>query len=162
MAQTRHILNNKILAIFSPTTTIPAMLHYSGFENWPIFSTKWYVIAFLHFLYFLQSGTHFVSVHFMNNITHSASLPPPPSPLLNHIANRTHHLATIRGNNSFSSLSHSSNSGCVKGPKSEGVLWGLTLFWSFAASSKHRNMERDKCASNHWFPSLRLRKLAYH
>ena len=58
----------------------------------------------------------------MNNITHSAYLPLPPSPSLSHRANLTHHLITIGSKNPFLSLSHSINQGCVKIPISEGVL----------------------------------------
>ena len=118
MTQTHHLLNNQVLAIFSSSTTITATLHYSGFENWPIFSAK-YVIVYLHFLHFLQSGTHSVLVYFMDNITHSASFPPPPFPPLNHTSNLTHLLATIRSNNPFPSLCHSTNYGCIKDPISE-------------------------------------------
>ena len=46
MARTRHYLNNQVFAISPPSTTIQAMLHYSGCKNSPIFSTKWYVIKF--------------------------------------------------------------------------------------------------------------------
>ena len=150
MTQTHHLLNNQVLAIFSSSTTITATLHYSGFENWPIFSAK-YVIVYLHFLHFLQSGTHSVLVYFMDNITHSASFPPPPFPPLNHTSNLTHLLATIRSNNPFPSLCHSTNYGCIKDPISEWISWVLTLSWSFHASSKHghRQMRSQSLIPQH-------------
>ena len=106
MAQTRRLKNSQVLAMFLPSATTLAMVRCSGFEKWPIFSMRWYLIVFvffLHFLYFLQSGRHSLSVHFMNIITHSASPSPPPSPPLNHTANFTHHLTIIWNNNPFPS-----------------------------------------------------------
>ena len=47
--------------------------------------------------------------HFMNNITHSTSLPPLPSPPFEHTGNPTHHLASILSKNSFPFLSHSTS-----------------------------------------------------
>ena len=100
-------------------------------------NAKNFLIVFLHFLHFIQSGTHSFSVHFMNSITHSASPPPPLSSSFSHNENFAHHPVTIHSNNPFSSLSHSANKGCIKGPMSEGVSWGLTLSWSYPASLKH-------------------------
>ena len=105
MDQPRCPLNSQDLVKFFPFATTPATPHhfYSESDNRPIFSTKWYVIVFLHFLcfflHFPQSGTHSFLVH---NI-HSASLPPPPFLSLNHTTNLSYHLAIIR------SLSHSTN-----------------------------------------------------
>ena len=84
-------------------------------------NAKNFLIVFLHFLHFIQSGTHSFSVHFMNSIIHSASPPPPLSSSLSHNENFAHHPVTIHSNNPFSSLSHSANKGCIKGPMSEGV-----------------------------------------
>ena len=52
IAQTRHLLNNQILSMFPPFTTMPTTPHYSGFANWSTFSTKWYVIVFYIFYVF--------------------------------------------------------------------------------------------------------------
>ena len=114
-----------------------------------------FVIVFLHFL---QSGTHPCLVHFMNKITYSASLPLPSFPSLNHTVNLTHQLATIYSNNPFPSLCHSTNKRCIKGPMSEGVLWGLTLSLYFSAFSKI--MGRDKYAHNHWLLIAQTQKIS--
>ena len=57
MAQTRHPLNNQIIAIFSPSTTRPATLF-----RIPVFSTTWYTMVFYTFL-------HFWKVQRVNNYT---------------------------------------------------------------------------------------------
>ena len=45
MAQKRHLLNSQVLAIFNASGTIPAMLHYSRFEN--LSSLKFMVLGSL-------------------------------------------------------------------------------------------------------------------
>ena len=105
-------------------------------------STKWYVIAFLLFLHFPQSGTHSFSVHFINIITHSASPPSSPSPSLNHKANLTHHLATIHSNNPVPPLSAIL---AIKG--ASGIQWVREFCedWRFIDLSRlSRIMDRDK------------------
>ena len=59
-------------------------------------------------------------------------------------------MATILGNNPFR-FRYSTNSGCVKGRMSEGVLCGLTPFLNLFLLFQSMDSE-----------NIRLRKLAYH
>ena len=115
MAQTRHLLNSQVLAIFSPSSTIPVTLHYSGFENSQDLRTD---------LYFLENGiwSCFTFFYIFQNLVHirfqyiswmaspiQPPLPSPPSQSLNHTADLTDYLATIHSNNPVSFLSHCTN-----------------------------------------------------
>ena len=64
MALTRHFLNSQVLVIFPPSETSPAAVHYSGFDNWPMFSTQWYVIVFYKFFAFFTIWLTFVLITF--------------------------------------------------------------------------------------------------
>ena len=64
---------------------------------------------FVLFLHFLHSDTYSFLLHFMNNITHSASLQLSPFPSLNHTANLIRYLASILSNNPFPYPSRSTN-----------------------------------------------------
>lgn len=84
----------------------------------------------------------------MNKIPYSASFVPFSTPSLNHIANPTHHLATIltTSYHPYPSLNHSTNLDCAKGPMSEKIKREVMLFLSFLAFFKHG--QRQMCSQS--------------
>ena len=94
--QIQYPLNNRVFAII-----FSSQLHMQRY------TTQNLLISILHrmvcdqFLQFQQSGRYSFSVHFMNNITYSASLLRLPSLSLKHKAKLNCHLANILSNNPF-------------------------------------------------------------
>ena len=108
------------------------------------------------FFHFSQFGTHWFSVHFINNITHSASPFSPPSPSLNHTANLTHHpvpsLVTIPS--PFSSILP------IKAASGNHWVRNFCEEWCFIdLSLLSRSMDGDKCAHSHWFLIAQTQKI---
>ena len=69
-AQIHHLLNSQVLAIFPPSATIPATLHYPGFENLPTLSTRWYVIVFyIFYIFYNLAHIHFQYISWITSPT---------------------------------------------------------------------------------------------
>ena len=85
----------------------------------------------------------------MNNIIHSASLPPLPSLSLQHTANPTHHLTNILSNKPFPFSKATSRAQWVMDSRED----------FFYLSLLSRNINRDKCTHSHWLLIAQTQKI---